>query len=290
MGVSLRLVNGSRSIDISSYLPTGYLKGVGARGFGVAPTSLTFTEGIADGGRHKNTRRGMRDIDLPIVIFGESRSELETKMRELVRTLNDTYSVPRLYVTYDDGTELYTDVYYAGGADHTYGQDTNSLTWVKWVLTLRSPSPYWTSTQSVSYSLTSSATGRGLIKAAPLSNLEVSSSQTIGNFEVENPGDVPVQPVWTVFGPGDSFTAGLNGSGLSFSYDAAITLENPVTFNTITKKVTDALGNNVYSNVGVSPRFFAIPPGQSTVLATLVNSTGDSLVQMTFQPQYEVVL
>lgn len=293
MGVrlpQLRLENNGIIIPISSYLPVGYLKRAGAQGFGIAPTQLTMDEGAGDGEIHRNTRRGGRLIDLPIAMQGANRAELKAMMRQLTRCLQDHDGPARLYyVDPEDGEELFTYVHYAGGGDHTYGVDTNMRTFVSWTLSLRSTSAYWTSTEALNFSLSTANAERGLLKNAPLTQLQLASSSAIGTFVVTNPGDVDAYPVWTIRGPGDSFTA-TRYDGQSFSYEAAITNADPVTIDTLTGDVLDLSGDSMYGNMGTAPKLFSIPPGESTIDIVMTGTDATSLVSLYFSPRYEVVL
>lgn len=285
----LRLENNGDVIDVSTYLPDGFLQELGARGFGVAPTRLNIREGAGPGGRWKSTKRLTRDIDLPLIIFGDTRTEIKQKMHRLIKLLNDTFSVPTLYVVYPDEPEVFVNVHYGGGADPVFGVDTNRRTWARWTLTLRAPQPYWTSVQARNASLRAANSGRGLIKDTSLSKLRVSSSQTIGTFTIVNPGDVDAFPVWTIVGPGDTFAAHRVADGVGFTYDEPITNLNPITVDTRQKTVRDASGENMYGNLGTAPKLFSLPPGTSQVSVELTNSDSDSLVSLYFQPRYELV-
>lgn len=287
MVIKLWLENDEKVVEISNKLPRGFLKLAGSTGFGVAPTTLYIREGAADGGRFRRSRRGPRNIDLPLAFQGESQAEVLGYMRELMAVLRPNPEPAKLFVEYPFGGEMFTEVYYAGGGDHQYGEDTNGLTYARWPLTLRSPSPYWTSTESVNFSLTNANAGRGLIKNAPLSNLELSSSSAIGSIIVENPGDVEAYPVWQLIGPADFFEASINGVG--FRYDAAIPLGTTITIDTEKKTVVDHLGANKYAELAAAPKLFPLPPGISTLDILMDGVTSDSQVLFNIQPRYEVV-
>ena len=289
--VSYRMENNGDVIELSAASPTGYLKERGARGFGIAPTNLSIKEGALGGGRWRNTRRGPRDIDLPIVFQAENRQEIEDMMRRLTRLMSDRVTPATLYGVYPDGREVSTQFHYAGGGDHQYGADTNGRTWARWPITLRCPDPYWTARDAVSYPLRAGNVGRGLIKTGGggLSRLRLSSSQAIGTITVVNSGDVEAQPVWVVKGPGDVFTATREQDGQSFAFETAITSLETITIDTRTKLVTDQTGANRYADLGVAPKLFTIPPGESLITAQMTNATSDTLISLYFQPRQELV-
>lgn len=287
MGVSIRLENNGDVLEITNYLPVGYLKEIGAKGFGVAPTVLSIKEGAGPGGRWRNTRRSIRDITLPIIIFGAGHQDIEDKMRRLIRILNDDASTAVLIVEYENGTEYEIEVHFASGADPQYGSDTNGKDWARWPLTLRAPKPYWVSREAVTYSLGPAIAGRGLLPR--LSNLKLSSSQAIGSLTVENNGDVPAFPVWVVYGPGYNFSATLpDGSG--FIYEGTLLTGETVTIDCVAKTVVDGTGANKYMNLAPSPKLFSIPQGTAEVDVLLEGATaGVSKVTMYFREMKELV-
>ncbi|PTT14640.1 hypothetical protein DBR36_15820 [Microbacterium sp. HMWF026] len=286
----MRLENNGDTLEISNWMPTGVLRRIGASGFGMAPTVNRFREGAADGTRFRGQRKGGRVIKLPVAFQGESEIEIQDLMRKLVRILNPRVSLATLFVTYDDGTELFTDVVFAGGGDHIFGEGTNSLTFAEWDLTLQSTSAYFTSAESVDVKIDAGGnSGRGLIKTGSmgLSRLRVSSASVIGSVEVDNPGDADAFPIWLVEGPGHHFHADVYGAG--FTYDSAVEVGNPITVNTRDKSVTDVNGS-VYTGLADAPLLFAIPPGRTTINLSMQDTNGQTRVRLNFQPRYEVVI
>uniref|UniRef100_A0AAU6R690 Tail protein n=1 Tax=Micrococcus phage Kurnik TaxID=3092208 RepID=A0AAU6R690_9CAUD len=287
MVIKLRLENNGQSVEISNKLPKGFLREKGLSGLGIAPTQLSIREGAADGGRFRRSRRGPRDIDLPIAFNGEDADEVRGFMRDFVRILNDRWTTPYLYITYPDGEEQFTEVHYAAGANHVYGETTNGRTYAKWPVTLRAPSPYFTSTQVIDFNLTNTNAGRGLIKQTSLSKLRVSSSSAIGTITVDNPGDVEAYPLWLLRGPAAFFQASIGTQG--FRYDEPLTFANQITVDTQTKTVVDSTGANRYEDLAAAPKLFAIPPGRSTLNILMDGVDATSRVLFNFQPRYEVV-
>lgn len=284
--VSLRLENNGLVVDITNTVPKGILKLIGSRGFGVAPTNLSIREGAAEGGRHRRTKRGIRQLDIPFAFNGETPLEVYGYMRNLVNVLNDRDTPCRMFVSHA-GEDVFTEVHLAAGADHQYGTDTNGRTWARWPVTLKAPNPYWTAVNAINYSLSTANAGRGLIKSTSLSKLRLTSSSAIGSVVVNNPGDVPAYALWTVRGPGNGFTAKIAGSG--FAFTVPILNSIPITIDTENKTVTDATGANRYGDLGPAPKLFPIPAGRSVIDIVMEGSNSTSLIQFNFQPRYEIV-
>lgn len=291
--LTFRMENNGDVISLSNTdESSGYVKAEGRSGFGVSPTSVTIIEGAGGGGRWRNSRRGPREMIMPIYIFGIDRQEIEDRMRRLTRLFNDTYSTPSLIAEYpDNNTSFSTDFHYAGGADPQYGQDTNGRTYAKLVLALRAPDPYWTARDALSYSLRAANAGRGLIKTGNggLTRLQISSSQAIGTISLSNSGDVDAFPTWSIKGPGDSFTATRNIDGAFFSYTSPILIADVITINTKNKTVIDQSGANRYTSLATAPKLFSIPAGDSTISVAMGNATADTVISMFFLPRRELV-
>lgn len=287
-----RMENNGDSIVLNNILPKDFFKAAGATGLGVAPTKLNLREGALAGSKFRGSKRTTRYIDLPLIIFGDNAQAIEDKMRRLVRLWNDTYTSPMLIAKYEDGTEWSTEIHFAGGADPVYGtEDTDGKTFAKWLVSLAAPDPYFTSNTPVSMETVRAANaGRGLIRTGGggLSRLRLSSSQSIGTVEIDNPGDVDAFPIWVVKGPGDSFQATRAIDGASFLFDASL-LTDTITFNTKTKKVTDQTGANRYGNLPGAPVLFSIPAGTSSVSVLIPNATSDTKIDMSFYPRRELL-
>lgn len=281
------------TIVLNNTVAKDYFKAAGASGFGVAPTDLNLREGAGDGAVFRGSKRKTRYIDMPIIIFGSSAQDIEDKQRRLVRLWNDKYSTPRLVATYEDGSKWSVNIHYAGGADLVFGsEDTDGKTYATWLVSLACPDPFFTAlTPVVIDPIKAANAGRGLIRTGGggLARLRLSSSQTIGSFQITNPGDIDAFPIWRVKGPGDSFQATRAIDGASFTYSSAFLITDVITINTKTKKVTDQTGANKYGSLPGAPKLFSIPAGISNISVLIPNATADTQVDMSFYPRREMI-
>lgn len=262
----------------------GYIVTTGLRGLGIPSTDVRIDNSAGDGGMWRSTRRGIREIDLPVVVIGSARAEVESKLRRLAKALNDRYGTPKLLASYADGSSYTIEVHYTGGAETVFGTDAND-TYCRWGITLSCPDPYWTSTQSVQFSLGYSSTTRGLLPR--LDQLQVSSSGILGTFVVENPGDVDAYPVWTIAGASTNTTIQL--SGIGFSYTETMTTSSKVIINTRNATVVDASNTNKYAYLAAAPKLFALPPGTSTMNVTVTGADTSTSISGYFNPRREVL-
>lgn len=281
--ISLTGANG----DTITFDYDNYILEQGVAGFGKAPVKVRIDENASDGGTFRFSRRSIREIDLPVVVTGTDRADVEVKLRRLARILDDsTGTGTMITVTYKNGEVWQIEGHNVSGATGTYGEN-GLLTFQRWVLVFQCPQPYWVRQQAVSYSVSAASAGRGLFDPNSMVNMKVAASQVLGTVYIDNPGDVASQPVYVLNGPFDSATILQNGIG--FSYEVPVASGKSVTINTVKGTVIDQDGVNKYANLSAAPKFFTIPTGSSQVSMTAINSTSATTLQLNFQPRKEVV-
>ena len=258
----------------------------GLTGIGIPDTQVRFADSASDGGVWRFTKRGIREIDMPLMILGSSNTALEANLRRLSNLLQDRRGATKLRASYPNGEvwEL-QDGHYVSGATTTLEANSNG-SWTRWAITMQFANPFWIRERSESFSLGTGGAQRSLIPT--LAEMEVTGSQVIGDITIENVGDCDAYPVWKVRGPVDSVTI-TSQDGLSFSYDAIIPLGSEITIDTANGTVVDQNGVNKYANLGASPKLFTLPAGTSEVFIEAVGSDQDTLVSLYYQPRKEVV-
>lgn len=261
-----------------------YVLGTGVSGFGIPPVLVRIAESAGDGGVFRHSKRGIREIDLPITTLGTDRGDVETKLRRLANLLQDRKGATRLVASYNDGTSYQLLVHYTGGGDAEYGSDSNRV-FARWVITLQAPQPYWESVNPTTYTLQQSVAGRGLLPQ--LTKLKLSGQFGFGEVTLSNPGDVPAFPVWQIVGPVTSATFTLGTS--SFSYAAAISGSETITIDTYKGTVVDQNGANKYANLGTAPKLFAIEPGSQVVDIDAPGATSQTIISGYIKPRREVI-
>lgn len=254
-------------------------------GFGIQTNEVRILEGAGEGGRLRFVRKGPQDRDIPIGVFGSGRAEIFANIRRLSNALRVTPGrrTPRLVFPAADGVEYETEVVLVAQTDiDPDALETRQL----WLLTLRSPDPYWTAREAVSIPPLKAA-GSGRFMRPRLGNLRVTSSQVLGDVLVENPGDMDSQLVWVVRGPVESATF-TRADGRSFSL-GAFDSSTTITVDTRTGLVTDQNGDDKYELLGTAPKLFPVAGGASVISVQVVDATPDTLVQGYFYPKVEVV-
>lgn len=253
-------------------------------GFGIPPTAVRIDDNVRGGGVHRYTRRTVRNVDLPITVLGTSATDVETKIRRLARLTQDT-SGPTILTAVRDAGDLTLTVHYTGGAELQYGGETGGKTWAKLLLSFQAPDPYWQSVDTQTFSVTTGNTGRGLLPQ--LSRLRVSSSQALGLINVTNNSDVPIYPRFEIVGPVENLEVTLNGQGWKFT--EAVTTGDIFVVDHENATVTGIGGVNRYDILDTTPKFFAFPPGTSSVLVTGTNADLNTSITCTYNLAFEVV-
>lgn len=261
-----------------------FVLAAGVTGFGIPATQVRIEDTAGNGGLFRFSKRGVRELDLPIVVFGSTRDVVQTNLRRLARLLQDKNGATRLTATYPDGSSVFLDVHYTGGAETQFGEDAG-LTYCRWVITVQAPQPFWQNLTSLSFTIQAGGTGRSLIPQ--LSKMKVSSSQALGTITATNAGDVETYPTWVIRGPIDglSISDGTN----SFSYVASIPDGTTITIDTENGTVKDDAGLNKYGSLGTAPKLFPLAPGTTGMFISGTSTTVNTKVTCYYSPRYEVV-
>jgi hypothetical protein len=243
----------------------------GVAGLGLPQISTQWIEGAGDGALFRGRRVLPRDIDLPLYIVAPDREGLKKLVSRLALMLAGPCI---LRLVEDDGSSWSTEVHRVGGGGYVYGSDTIGERDLTLILTLRAGDPFWTYSQASRKVIENSGSGRGLLNG--LAQMQVSSSQAIGSITLENLGDAPAYPVWEVTGPGSNFHA-RSADGQEFRWNGTLDVDEKLIIDTRTGTVKDGTGANRYAQMGPAPRLWSIPPGTTTAVATLENTSSGTL-------------
>lgn len=284
--VKFRLESGLDVMNLNEVYETGYGVQVlsGATGLGLPPVSIQWQEGAGDGAVFRGQRATPRDIDLPIVVVGRDRTHLKQVIGKYTQMLARSC---RLVFVDDDGTEWFTEVHRTGGGSFNYGQDTDGLRELRTVISLRSGDPYFTAVKSKT--ITAAQGSSALPFVSNLSKLPVASSQVIGSFTMDNVGDAPAYPIWTVQGPATN-PLFVSPTGQAFGFEAVIAAGETRTIDTRTGSVTDQTGASCYAELLPAPEFWPIPPGRTTGNLAVDGSDNTTKITCSFQPRRQGVI
>jgi hypothetical protein len=253
-------------------------------GLGIPPTSVRIDESSRAGGVWRNTRRAVRNIDLPVTVFGANALAVETNVRRLSRLTQDTLG-PTILTVLRDAGDLTMKLHYTGGAELKYGGADGGDQWARLILSFQAPQPFWESAAQESFSVTSGATGRGLLPQ--LSKLRISSSQSLGTIDVDNTSDVSVFPIYEIAGPVTGLTVS-NGVD-EWSFSTTILEGDLVEVDTGEGTVTGTGGTNLYAILNSAPKLFSFPPGETTITIEGTSANANTRVTCRYNLRYEVI-
>ncbi|WJN62798.1 Dit-like tail protein [Streptomyces phage phiScoe2] len=263
---------------------TGVQATTGVTGLGLPPVSVQWLEGAGDGAMYRRTRVLARDIDIPLDIVAPNRDALKKTLSRLAQLLAGPCT---LRLVEDDGSSWATDVVRVGGGEYTYGENTIGNKDVQTVITFRAGDPYWTSSVSTTQQIGGTSTASPFM--ASFMTMPVASSQAIGDIALENTGDVPAYPVWTVYGPGDNFKA-ISPTGETLWWKGTLAAGQSLIVDTQKGTVKREDGSNQYGLLAPAPRFWAVEPGISTCTASLLNTTSASKITVAWKPRKWMVI
>jgi hypothetical protein len=256
----------------------------GLTGFGIPITQVRIDTSAGDGGNYRHTKKGIREVDLPVTILGTSEADVQAKLRRLSRLLQTTLGATRIVATFPDSTSLFLEAHYVGGAETEFGENATSY-FCNWVLQMQAPQPYWQTSSEISYVIGEAETGRGLLPQ--LTKLKLASSSILGELTINNVGDVPSFPRWSIMGPITDLA--ISNGTQEFTLPATIDAGDVVTINTATGTVVNAAGENVYALLGAAPKLFSFPTGITDITVTGADITDDTRLAFFYSPRYEVV-
>jgi hypothetical protein len=263
---------------------TNFVLNSGMTGFGIAPTEVRIAQSANDGGIWRYTKRGVRDVDLPITILGTDREDVQSKLRRLARLTQDKKGPTELVADYDNGESLKLILHYTGGAESQWGSSAG-MTWCTWLMSFQAPMPFWESNNEQTFSVTGASTGRGLLPQ--LSKLKVSSSESLGAVLVTSTADVDVYPVWVIQGPIDNLV--ISNNSQAFGFNRAITDEEIITLDTESGTVKNEAGDNLYSILNSAPKLFSFPPGNTTIQVNGTDTNLNTFIRCNYALRFEVV-
>jgi phage-related protein len=281
--ISLTGANGDTIVfDNTTYTLTDGLKG-----FGIPATMVRIQNAATDGGIFRHSKRGIREVDLPIVTYAADRASTEAALRRLSNILQNNLGPATLTATYANGDVYTLGVYYAGGGETVFGEEANTI-FAKWVVVLQAPNPFWTNTTAQSVTLGTGSVGRGMLPK--LSSLRLTATSVVGTVNINNTtGDVVSYPIWTIYGPFASGVQVLNSSNVGFTYNAAIPAGDFIKIDSYNNTVVNSAGTNMYSNLGPAPKFFTVAPGSSAIQISGTGATSASTVVVSYYPRREVL-
>jgi hypothetical protein len=287
----LTLYSTNGVIDLRDYVSESFIFSTSdATGFGIPDLSNQFFEGASDGSVFRGQRVLSREITLPIYIQAKDRDSLLEQMKKLELTLAKS-AAPQTLIIGDvrSGKNKRIDVVLGSFTDYKFGSDTNSNTYLKCVLTLLAPNPYFESEDLEVIKPYGESVNKGLLSPYSLAELNVSASRIYTSCIVYNDGTQPAYPIWYVYGECRE-VAIENEFSERIYWKGSIAENEYLIIDTKKATIVDNNGNDRYLELLNLPRFFPIDSGYSVIKIFATNYIFQSNVIGYFRKRYLMVV
>lgn len=252
-------------------------------GWGAQPYEIV-TDPMSRGGESvRYIRAQPARLTWPLHIWGETHTQFVARYRALRRAFLSTVhlSMPGvLTVARPDGTARAIDAYYEDGWGGDAGQNWLSASPV---LTLFCPDGAWRDTAQT-------VVRRGSSPGVPFADpfMTLSSSQTLGSTQVDNPGDITAWPTWTITGPCTGVTATNSTTGQTFTITYTLSAGETITITTDRPTVRGPAGQNIVGALNWPTAFlWGLRPGINDIVFNVLGSGSGSAIDLAFYPRYE---
>jgi len=228
-----------------------------------------------------------RIIEFPVLLTGNSRNDFLDRMAYLARHLDPNLGDGVIRYTRPNGqarqiTCRANGVFSDSTDTDFYGPSGNLL-----VLRFKAFEPFWYPTTPTEASYGVSAAGAFF----PIFPLEVAPDGLSGGATLNNPGDAPAWPIWTITGPGSDFALINNTTGYRLDMSTtSITAGQTLVIDTRPGyKTAEVGGVSVFDEVDSTSTFWPLVVGNNVVELQLTGATGETLVEVAFYPPYNSV-
>ncbi len=221
----------------------------------------------------------------PLHIWGDTHQQFTERYRALRRAFLMTVhrGLPgRLTVYRPDGSARWIEAYYEDGWTGQGGENWLSA---NPVVTLFCPDGAWADADET---LIRRASGTPAHAFNPF--LTLSAAQVLGSTAIDNPGELPAWPTWTIYGPCTTITASNNTTGQTFTLTS--TLNEGETITIITggthPQVIGPAGQNLAGALNWPTAFlWGLAPGSNNITFTVGGSGAGTAIELRFYARYE---
>lgn len=251
-----------------------------------ATTYEIITDPLARGGTQVRHVAGKSAIlTWPIYVWGDSHLQWVQRHRTLRRAfimtlhrgINGILRVER-----PDQSAREIECLYQAGLE---GQAGEGWLWSKDAISLYCPDGYWRGTEEISVT---HAYSPGLDYQSPYP--QVSPGLTLGETQIDNPGDVDAWPTWTITGPMSAMTATNLTLGLEFSLTYGLAAGEQITIVTGSDRpsVRGPAGQNLVNSLSWPTAYlWWLTPDVNDIVFNVSGGDVGTAVTMAFYPRYE---
>lgn len=272
--------------DLTGHRPTGVYLRPGVRGMNAAPQQVyrTALAGV-NGTRYRGHRLTSREVFWPISIWsaGDSQEWLDYDAK-FWRTLQPG-RVGTWTVVQPNGTARSLRLRFEDDGDHAAEWDPAQLGWERYGIRFMADQPLWegATVRPPAWAAADSQNFYGGDAGGGFGPpYFISSSFTLANAVIDNPGDVDAWPVWRITGPTTEVTVGVAGRLIEIPF--ALTDAQTLVIDTAPTAQTAYLGSTERTQDLGAVNFAPIPAGSSRPLSLAMVGTGT--VQAELVPLY----
>lgn len=260
----------------------------GRSGLWMPPVSLTEDPlFIEAGARLRNVKVNSRTFQIPMILHATSLIELRDLQRSMLQWFDPTAGSGMLEVQDESGDARQLVCRYIGGLDLDESEGSHGPTWQQVVLELQASDPIWRSSVSVidTYVL---LTVPAIFLKSPFLPMRVSGSTVFKRTTVENEGDAPAWPTWTITGPGSNPVVRNLTTGDFIKSTVTLLAGEQLVIDTSpgAKSATDGYGTNLFSTLATDSSFWPLLPGFTDLQIEMAGATTASSVVLEYTPRF----
>jgi tail protein len=247
-------------------------------------TQYTDTSPVLDGEISRGFRTDARALAIPVLMYGADRATFKAMRAALFADFNPRAGAPGLLtVTETDGSSREIEAFYVGGLQGVLDDRAQTQTWMKAVIELRCPSPYFLGDEKTA-SFTLPEDGDWL----PIFPLVVTSGTVLGELEVINTGEVDAQPVFTITGPCTAINLHNTTTGESIEIDYTVDAGEVVVIDTRAGMKSILLDGttNLYPALDLDSVLWPLVPGLNELDFDLPGATEDTSLTFAYRERF----
>ncbi len=222
-------------------------------------------------------------ITWPMYVWGDSHLQYVERHRQLRRAFLKTMHLGLpgvLRVERPDGSARTVECYYQAGLE---GQAGEGWLWSKDAITLWCPDGYWRDETPITVTH-SYVPGSDFLSPFPT----ISEGLSLGETQLDNPGDVQAWPYWEIIGPIVEIAVTNVTTGYSFSLDLGISAGELITVSTDRPMVRGPNDQNYSSSLNWPNAYlWSLSPGVNDVVLNVTGADVGTSVTVTYHPRYE---
>lgn len=264
----------------------------GVKGLGADPVTLTTDKKARGGSSLRHVQDEDRLITWPLFVEGDDHAGFVANWRALMGafTVTKRLGPGTLVLARPDGTARQIQAYYQDGWVVS-GADGSGVTWDTAALTLYCPDGYWQAPTPTLITRAYAPAGSSFLGPYP----NVSSSLTLGETTVTNPGDAVAWPEWTITGPASQITAHSTTTGEEWILTPAdapggadLTIDDTITVTTNPPAVTGPDGSNWVGALNwPGAVLWGLEPGDNDITFDVTGSNTGTSILAQFYARFE---